>query len=288
MNTVYTTPNAADILADLQQQISARRIVLPGVPELAVRIREAAADEDGSAERIASLIGEDPALSAHIIKVSNSAWQWRGQQARSVRTAVLRLGFRLTATTATSFCILQMLSLAGGQLARVRTVYANSLAVGERCFVLAHRYRDLIPEDALLAGLVHDIGMLVLLRYVSQRPQLRKEPALLEQLLRELHPAAGAALLREWRFPEPLVSAVAEHEAWFRGAPTDAPDYADLLIAANLDLFRDSAEQQTRLGGQRVPALIRLRLDPRIPLAAQSSPELQVSARRLCGLPEPA
>ena len=150
-----------EILTLLRQN----RLVLPGVPEVANRVRQAIADSSCSVARIGEIISADPALSAHLVKVGNSVAYRRDSEIRSVRTAVMRLGLRLTDMTVTSFSIMQMMAMAGGQQAKVRALYHHSVEVGERCFALARRVPGLVPEDALLVGLVHDIGVLPVLQY---------------------------------------------------------------------------------------------------------------------------
>jgi HD-like signal output (HDOD) protein len=274
----------AGILSDIVQLVASNRLIMPGVPEIATRVRQAAADPNGSAAPIAGIIREDPALAAHLIKVSNSVMHRRGQEIRNVHNAVMRLGFKLTAVTATSFCIMQMMAMARGHLERVRELYRHSVAVGERCYMLAERYPHLVPEDALLVGLVHDIGVLPILQYAGARASLRA-PEILDELIRSLHASVGATLLNAWHFPPLLVQAVEMHEDWYRGTAIGKPDYADLVIAANLDVYRDTSHPITALAAKPPSAFARLRLAAGIPLSAQwRSTKNAVSVSNLCSL----
>lgn len=287
MDAATLSPKTLDhgqILDEIKALIAANRLIMPGVPEVANRVRQVAADPDGSAARIAAVVSEDPALAAHLIKVSNTVARRRGGDIRSVASAVMRLGFKLTAVTATSFSILQMMAMAHGQVDRVRKLYRHSVEVGERCYALAQRRAGLLPEDALLAGLVHDIGVLAVLQYVRDK-NLRVAPAVLDALIREIHPDAGAALLRAWGFPEALIEAVEAHEDWYRERPDGRPDYADVLIAANMDVHRGSQHPMATLEHRPPSALARLKLNPGVSIAAQCRLEEEASrAQRLCGL----
>lgn len=267
---------------EILQLLRHNRLVLPGVPEVANRIRQAVADPASSVAKVGQIIGADPALSAHLVKVANSVAYRRGDEIRNVRMAVMRLGLRLTAMTATGFSIMQMMAMAPGQQARVRALYQHSVAVAERCFALAHRVPGLVAEDALLLGLVHDIGTLPVLQYARQRRELERTGRL-EGLIHAVHAAVGAELLRSWRFPELLVTAVEAHEDWQRGDPSDKPDYADLLLAANLDLRRGGDHPLGQCPGP-VPALARLGLSAERPLAEQVNLGRQAGAvRDFCG-----
>lgn len=252
-------PTALDfsaIRAEILELLTANRIVLPGVPETAQRVRLAATDPQPSLAEIASIAEQDPTLTAHLIKVSNLVAFRRGEETRTLRNAVTRLGARLTAVSATSFVILQMLALSPRHAPMLRALYRHSIEVGERSYVLALRFPRLNAEDALLAGMVHGIGLPVILQYIRTRPRLQATPVL-EALIQKTQTPVGAELLRLWRFPVHITEAVAQHEHPDRGKACDPPDYADLLFAAKLGLTRESDHAFTP---GAPPALARLGL----------------------------
>jgi putative nucleotidyltransferase with HDIG domain len=271
------------IRLELIALVASNRLMLPGVPEIAQRVRQAAGSADASLARISAVAAQDPTLAAHLIKVSNSVALRRGGEVRSLRTAVARLGARLTSVTATSFSILQMMSAAPDQAARLRALYRHSVEVGERCYALARSHPHLVPEDALLAGLIHDIGVPVVLQHVRGKPELQSQPVL-ERLLREVHAPVGAALLRAWRFPAHVVDAVKAHEDIWRGSSTDQPDYADLLIAANLLSHRGNRDPLGADAADTVPALARLGLNKTPSLPDDADEDLQ-RIKEICGVP---
>lgn len=258
--------------------IASNRLVLPGVPEVAQRVRHMAGDPDTSLASIATFAAQDPTFAAHLIKVSNSVALHRGGNVRSLRMAIARLGAQLTAVTATSFCIMQMMAMLPGHVTRLRSLYRHSVEIGERCHNLAGLHPHLVPEDALLAGLVHDIGVPVVLQYLRSRPKLQSQQ---EELIRALHADVGAALLRAWHFQPQIVDAVAAHEDWSRGSPSDQPDYADLLIAANLGAYRGSRHPMAAVSDLEVPALMRLGL---LNAASTETPSTASDIQHLCGL----
>lgn len=258
--------------------IASNRLVLPGVPEVAQRVRHMAGDPDTSLASIATIAAQDPTFAAHLIKVSNSVALHRGGNVRSLHMAIARLGAQLTAVTATSFCIMQMMAMLPGHVTRLRILYRHSVEIGERCHNLAGRHPHLVQEDALLAGLVHDIGVPVVLQYLRSRPKLQPQQ---EDLIGALHAQVGAALLQAWHFQPHIVDAVAAHEDWTRGKPSDPPDYADLLIAANLATHRGSRHPMATLTDAQVPALARLDL---LNASAAETPAESSGIQHLCGL----
>lgn len=274
--TVDQSLDFSAIADDLTALIASNRLVLPGVPEVASRVRQAAAEGSCDAAHLATIVSADPALSAHLIKVSNAVALRREQEIRNVRAAVTRLGFRLTAMTVTSFSILQMMAVAGSRQARVRQLYQHSVRVGELCRLLAQNHPALVPEDALLLGLVHDVGVLAILQYVRRSSALQV-PDTLDELIRRLHAPIGAAMLRAWHFPAALADAVAAHEDWQRDHPGPAPDYADLLIAANFHAHRGSGHPMAALDPDTLPAL--RRVGPLPEMNAHAAQQIQA----LCG-----
>lgn len=263
-------PDYAAIRDELIAQIADNRILLPGLPESAHRVRQAATKTHTSLAEIAEIAAEDPMLAAHLIKVSNSVSLRRGAEIHSLRAAITRLGARLTAVSATSFAILQMVAMAPRHVDRLRAMYRHSIEVGERCYLFAHRHPQLSPDDALLTGLVHNIGVAVALQYTRGKPRLQS-PTVLDTLIQVVQTETGAELLRSWQFPAHISDAVADQENWYRGSTTGAPDYADLLIAAKADIFRDTNHPLSILATEPLPAFARLKLDL---LAPTESPPL--------------
>lgn len=271
MHTESTALDFPALRDEMMALLAANRIVLPGIPEVAQQVRRAASDPNTSLAEIADIAAQDPALAAHLIKVSNAVALRRGEEVRTLRSAATRLGARLIAVTATSFAILQMVALSPRHATRLRTVYQQSLDVGERCYALALRHPHLTPEDALLAGLVHAIGVPVILQYVRDKPKLQITTTL-EALTQEVQAAVGAELLRLWHFPAHIVTAVALHEDLHRGTAYEPADYGDLLIAAKLGLTRESDHI---FAPGTPPALARLGLgaDSERQDAARNAPE---------------
>ncbi|WP_181919284.1 HDOD domain-containing protein [Alkalilimnicola ehrlichii] len=268
LNATETTDDFSRIFKDLIAWMESGQLVLPGVPEVAQKVRAVASDTDAGPKELANVINIDPPLAAHIIKVSNSVSYRGGTVNRSIQGAVTRLGFRLTATLATSFSILQIMGSASGDHARIRDLYAHSLAVAERTYAIARRHKHLNAEDALLAGLVHDLGVLVISQYLRHQDRFNNEQQN-EAIIQALHPQAGATLLRRWEFPEQLIEAIEVHEDWERGEASTKPDYTDLIIVANYDVYRGTP----KLAGITQPplAFTRLGLQAGRPLVQQDN-----------------
>ncbi|MGB5472580.1 MAG: HDOD domain-containing protein, partial [Gammaproteobacteria bacterium] len=89
------------------------------------------------------------------------------------------------------------------------------------------------PEEALLVGLLHDIGTIALINYASHDPQLSSDPAGLEQTISCMRGELGALILRKWKFAPTFVVAARDAEYWLRKHDGVA-DFADLVIVAQV------------------------------------------------------
>src|SRR5215471_16201053 len=102
---------AADtaIVADLDRSLTDNDLHLPSLPEVALKIRNALANEEVSVAEIARLIGSDPALAARIVRIANSALFYRGSKPiTSVSAAVSQLGHRMVRNVALSYASQQV------------------------------------------------------------------------------------------------------------------------------------------------------------------------------------
>ena len=193
---------------------------LPPAFELLPRLLLLLDDEDQNAENVAEIIRIDPNLTADILHIANSAARGGRQRADSLSDAIIRVGlreiFRAVAriVTGPAFETQDAFAIHGIDLWR------HSLCVAIASQVLARELTDIDPEVAYTAGLLHDIGKVVLARAASE-DYFHMLAAAADQHLpvfeaeyesyRESHPAIAGRLLRAWFFPPRIIEAVAHH-----------------------------------------------------------------------------
>jgi HD-like signal output (HDOD) protein len=117
-----------------------------------------------------------------------------------VRSALLRVGHDIVRSTAVALAMEQLKAAKGVEM-------FHAIA-----YVLTRNQTRLNPDEALFAGLVHDIGRFYLLSRASAYPELLAHPDELDALIHEWHPSIGNAVLHEFHLAEPTLRAVAEHE----------------------------------------------------------------------------
>lgn len=248
------TEQEETILHALEEAIAANRIILPSLPEVALRVRELSSREDCSYVELEKEIAKDAAISARLLKVANSSALYTGGNGlTSIRQAITRLGLGLVRSLVTQLCILQTMQ-DGMDKEQLRGFVASGLRISAICHTLALQQSHLDAEQAALAGLLHDIGKLILRQYLSQHPEYQLEEQQARQVELQLHPAVGGILLRHWKLPAELVRAAEEHEEMERN-PADKADYVDLVIAANLLHYGTDSGRYAHLVGKPIPAM---------------------------------
>jgi len=225
-----------EIVKDVLFAMETDRLELPLLPDMAFNVRKLLSDPDSSTSQFVDLLSTDLTISLYIIKAANSAAFSPGQPVGNLYDAIPRLGFRLLYSMVVNITLTQLFQAKSPLIdRRLRELWAHSQRVAANCYVLALPHKHLKPEDAMLAGLVHDIGALPLYLYTDHRHP-EASPAVLDDLIEKFSAPVGARLLRSWRFPDGLVEVAANHGDLRRINSTGKADYVDVVTVANLQL----------------------------------------------------
>lgn len=258
----------------LDRATASGEVALPGLPEMALRVRQAAAADSASSTTLAELIGQDAAMSTRLMKVANSASARRANPARSLDRAIARLGFGLTCSLVTGLCILRQMQRYTGPVAdRLRAHHQASVSIAAIAHYLARQARGIDPHEAMLAGLLHDIGVLPILDFAARNPALAADGAALDALIARRRAPLGAAILDQWHFPPSLVGVVAGLDHLDRDHD-GGTDLLDVILAAWLE-----HERGTRAARPERPVLTRFNLVEQ-PLAERTGAQAEISALR--------
>jgi HD-like signal output (HDOD) protein len=254
-------------LADKVQQelikaIDNDDLVLPTLPEVALKVREAAEDPDIGIPQISKVIGNDAALTARIIKVVNSPLLRTNKEITDLQMAVSRLGINYTCNLATGLAMEQMFQATSDIVDRkMREVWNKSTEIAGICHVLCKHYTRLMPDQATLAGLVHQIGVLPILTYAEDHNELLSDSISLNHVIEQIHPMIGDKILRAWDFPELIAMVPSQHLDFTRDSAK--VDYVDIVQVAILQSYLGSQHPYTEMDWSQIPAFRKLGLDPR-------------------------
>lgn len=249
------------VRSDIINAIKSDQLVLPTLPEVALRVREVADDPDASIDQLCQVIGRDPSLSARIIKVANSPLLRASQAIEDLKMALMRLGIEYTCNIATGLAMEQMFQATSDLVdKRLREVWNRSSEIAGICHVLCKISTNLRPDQATLAGLVHKIGVLPILTYAEDHPSLLKDSLTLDTVIERLHAPIGDLILKTWDFPEELAHIPSLHLKMQR--PGDTADYADIVTVALLQSHMGTDHPMAQVDYHQVTSFTRLGLDP--------------------------
>lgn len=271
MSTIVET-----ITEDLVEAIENDKLVLPTLPEAALQVREIAESDDSSIGDLVKVISNDTALSARLIRVCNSPLFRGSRTTENLNMAVSRLGMTYTSNLAMGLAMEQMFQATSDMIdKRLRATWQTSTEVAGICHVLAQHYTRLKPDQATLAGLVHLIGVLPILRYVEDR-DIQISSLMLDNVVEELHPHIGSRILKKWDFSPELQSVPEDYVNFQR--QVDKADYADLVMVANLQLVAGTEHPWTQMDWKTISAFDRLGLDPDIDMSEEEDLNAEMEA----------
>ncbi|WP_456379238.1 HDOD domain-containing protein [Thiolapillus sp.] len=259
-NTSATQNSALDFLNDFAHQLGRRDIDLPPFPDVYAKILEALNDPNLSMEQLARIVTAAPDLCVRILLLANSALMNRaGVEVTGIDVAVTRLGITAVRNTAASIATRDVFDIPKGSPVRYKldTFRDMSVKTAAYAYFLASRSNlSSIKDDAMLTGLLHNVGSFYIFSKTDKYPELIDE-----ELTRSWVPGISCALIANWGFSERIAKAVDEQnlteESHFGG-----PNLNDILITSKLlAQLSNSDSPETMISGmtwKNVPAVSKL------------------------------
>ena len=221
------------------------------LPEVTLKIIKLVEDPNSTAQDLNKLISNDPALCSRILKVVNSAFYGLPGQIGSINRAIVLLGLNAVKNIAIATSLAKLFR--GGELCpsfSARDLWVHSMAVASGCKLIAEAANIGLSDEAFLAGLLHDVGLMVEVqanrhqlievfeRHArSGRPFLEVE----EEVLGANHQDFGRGLCEKWKFPKSFGYVTGYHHR-----PEDLPMSARTLT--NMVFVADGLAKQHKFG----------------------------------------
>ncbi|WP_394782035.1 HDOD domain-containing protein [Undibacterium sp.] len=202
---------AADVIKKIQD--------LPALSSVVTELLSSIDQEEVDVDSIATKISHDLALTAKTLRLANSSFYGMQHKITSIQEAIAVLGFRNVRTLITTTAITGSFRKTQSGLFNFRSFWQHSIATAVCAKQLA-RHMKTSEEYAFIAGLLHDIGKLVLAtRYAEQYEQVMifraEQDCYMQDAERAIlsidHTEVGKALTEHWKFPEEMQKAVAHH-----------------------------------------------------------------------------
>ncbi|NCC25344.1 MAG: HDOD domain-containing protein [Deltaproteobacteria bacterium] len=203
-------------------ELAVRDISLPTIPQVGIELQRVLEDPSSSATDLARVISMDPKLTASVLRMVNSALYNLRQPVETVHRAVAVLGTHQISSLALGTLLLNLFKKNRPAPLDLNRFWKHSVACGVIARAMARTAGLEDPERFFVAGLLHDIGRMVIM---TEEPEVYRQVVQMaegrnislydaeRQILGYDHAKLGGMILRKWRFPLSLVSAVIYHHS---------------------------------------------------------------------------
>lgn len=202
---------------------------LPSLPVVAIKLLRLTRNDESAAGDLVRLIETDPAITTKILRIVNSVSYGLRQKISSIKHAVVLIGFSSIRSLAMDVVLYDQLISKRGRHAFNRVdFWQHCLTVATLCRGLAHKLGYPDPEEAYVAGLLHDIGKVVAetygrITYSDFLGRLESQDGLLVDIEKKIiglgHDDIGAFICQQWGLPDEVVFALGLHHRRFADLP---------------------------------------------------------------------
>jgi len=206
------------IFGDISEVLNIRNINLPTLPRIRAKFRGMI--KTGAVfQNIADLLKKDVAISAELIRLSNSAYYRGVVENKSLEQAISRLGFAVTEQVVDEICDRKFLLMEQKKYRiLVENVLKHSLACAYASEIISNSLTFKLTGDAFTLGLLHDIGKLALLQIIADMERKNKlnKNIHLEKIVSTIdnyHCLFGAKLLEKWKYAEIYIHSAMNHDS---------------------------------------------------------------------------
>jgi HD-like signal output (HDOD) protein len=234
IHDVQVTADEGTLFQAIYQAYIRKSLQLPTMPEVALSIRKAMDDPDISAEQIGRLVQLDPVIAGGIIQAANSPLYRGNKNISGIRDAIVRIGLQATRDLAISLAIKNIFNSHNALIKkRMHRLWDRSVHISALSYVIARHEGHLNAEQAMLAGLMHQIGALPLLTHMASEGidfTMKNE---LDRVLDKLQALVGVLVVTQWGLDSHCGLIIEECRNWMRD-PAPQADIADAVLMAQL------------------------------------------------------
>ncbi len=197
------------------QAFKAGTLHVPTLPDVAIRLRSAL-QKDISIGDAVKILNLDPVISSKLIQVANSPIYRNDRPITSSHDAIIRLGFKTTQNLATSISLHQLFKSRNKLLNQLaQSLWKQIIQVASLSYTLAGLSGKVNADEALLAGLTHNIGALPIVTLAETLDPAEYNETELQAAIDYLQGVVGAFILKKWYFPDSLQQIPLSTENWY-------------------------------------------------------------------------
>lgn len=201
----------------IKQLIETDTVQLPPLPRVAMKLKAMLDSDEADARKVSQLIETEPAMAASVMRVANSTAFGGLRAVTELPQAIARLGMKQVSSIVTALALKgHFVDESKEKRARLQALWDHSIGSAFSARQIATKIQE-DPDQAFLAGLLHDVGQLLVLKAVDH---LEADPAfetpitdtVRDELMDGMHPELGHDALTNWKLPEPVCLAARHHE----------------------------------------------------------------------------
>jgi len=219
---------------------------IPVIPRIGKQLLDAIQKPDVSLSELVSIVKKDPSLSMAILKMANSAYYAGLQEVKDLLTACSRLGLQVLTNTAQVYASQKVFQSSNpGLNKQFQKLWKHSIATAHTSYELALLVAEPHPEIMFLAGLLHDVGHIVLLQILNdvKSPtfsQLISSPQLTQEVLMQFHPLVSLYVLQKWDIPDEFAVLAFSHHDTSLNPIEELRTQSHILCLSNLIVSREN------------------------------------------------
>lgn len=234
LETVEMSESEGNLFNEIMHAFNVGDLKLPSLPEVATKVKRALQKPATSAESLALIIAADPAIAIKLINAANGPLSRGVEPINNIQAAVVRLGLKVSKELVVSFAIKQLFTSKSETLKkRMRKLYEQSVDVAAIGFALSKQSGFLSPDHILLAGLLHEVGVIPILSYIEDTGLIIEDENELEVIINSLRGVVGSMVIQYWELSSDLDAVVGDYENWQRESG-DKVDTCDMIIVAQI------------------------------------------------------
>ncbi len=232
----------------------------PSFPDVALKMRKAI-QLDCEIADIVKIVNMDPVIAAKLIQVVNSPLYRPLNPISNCLNAINRLGRKTTRNLVIAFSMKNLIKSEKPLIKKlIQYNWLQSIKVSSISHTLAQLTKKVDPDEALLAGLLHNIGVLPILTFADSLPEGAYQPADIDLCINEIHGQIGSIILEKWEFPDNLKQIPVQSTNWHTNTTEDlnltdivllakyhnllaSPDNTELPLISTLSAFKKLGNQ---------------------------------------------
>jgi len=256
-DTGTLSPKAQVFYNQLKSALEAKSFTLPSLPSVALKVRKVLEKEEPEIAELDKLLSHDPSISAKLVAAANSPLYHRGSYCKTSADAIMRLGLETTSQLVMLFSLRQLFKAKQSWVKkRMQATWSQGVRVAAISQLLTLHHPHLSGDQALLVGLIHNLGELAILKFMDLQEELDTKE--MEALLEELMPEAGGLLLSSWNFDQEIIKSIHQINNWRKVSDSQLAGFDDLLKVARLHSLIGTKDQYRYPRLDELPAFKKL------------------------------